>query len=154
MPAGSIHLTHAFIADLSLTPGDVAAEMAAAVAGLAAIEIELAPPLVLDMRRPRLVMATVTTGSPAVHTMSNAVVNRFRKLPGLAALPDPQPPHFTIARFRKAAHAADAREIREVLAALPFDVPRTRISSVALVQSTLTAGGPEYRALATVRLEK
>lgn len=154
VPRSSIHITHAFIGDIDRhSVSELTASVSEAIDGVGAIDIGLEPPAVLLSRgTPRLVMAEVTTGAPALHALSRAIVTRLRTVPTLDGLPMPHAPHVTLARVRRDASRRAARHLTQLMEGLLLPVTTTRITSVDVVQSMTTSDGPIYVSLESVAL--
>jgi 2'-5' RNA ligase len=103
---------------------------------------------------PRLVYAPVSEGRLAIERIA-AEIHRALA----AAVPSLEPsstksPHVTLARFRKNARPTDGAIAEHALATLPLASMALRdvVSSLQLIQSTLTPTGPAYQEIGTVTI--
>lgn len=149
VPAGSLHLTHAFgaaVPDERLP--DVRAAAADVAGRFAPIAIALdAPRALFAGWQPRLICADVTTGAPALASLVAGLAGALASRCGNVAWRPSTSPHVTLARFRRGARHADADDImRSVLAA--GDLARADlVERLQVVASELTASGSVYRVL-------
>lgn len=152
LPAGSLHVTLAFLGELDADGAGRAAEIVAAVTPRP-VELRLDPELVAVPRRRPRVLALTATGERItdVHVAVSA------PLVAAGLLPPPSRslwPHLSVARARRG--ALDGRRGRAALAALPRltgsaaePEPAARL---VLYRSELGAAGATYAALAQIEL--
>ncbi len=151
VPAGSVHLTLAFLPEVASDQVEVLADVVKAVARTSRpFDIRLGSATILWSRRdPRLIEVPVVEGAARYDELATALAAAIRReLPGVPFSPS-KSPHATIARFRRQARRDDA----EAIASAPTTPDRSdRIEAIAVVVSTLTAEGPRYESAALVRL--
>jgi len=149
-------LLHVTLAFLGATPAerlaDIAAATAAAAAGHAHFEIELAPLGRFPPRgRPRVVWLGLAEGAEHVVALAASVRAELARR-HLRFDPKPASPHVTLARLRHGASAAEARAIAAAVAGLAAPPLRFRADAVQVVESVLSRGGPRYSSRATAPL--
>jgi 2'-5' RNA ligase len=154
VPAGSAHITHAFLGDVRDDDlASVVDVMTGALGGVPALDVELGVPEVLTARSgPRAVIVPLVRGVAELVELELSLVLALRTLPALSSLPMPKPPHVTIARFGRSATRADGQRIREALTRQPPQTRPLRIERIQLMSSTLTPDGPVYEEVASVAL--
>ncbi len=150
VPAGTQHLTLAFLGEIAGEDLRTCEETLAVTVELAAIPIVLGPPTILFARRtPRLVCVGVDEGRNRIADLQEVLRRALvESLPELDLRP--KPPHVTLARFRKNTDRTTARRVEEALSRREAPSPaRTDfLSRVHLVRSRLTPRGPLYERLA------
>lgn len=148
-----LHVTLAFLGATSAERlAEVASATAAAAAGHAGFEIELArlgrfPPC----GRPRVIWLGLAEGAEGVSALAASVRAELARR-HLRFDPKPASPHVTLARLREGISAADARTIAAALAGLTVPPLRFRADAVHVVESVLSRGGPRYSSRTTVPL--
>ena len=153
----ALHLTLRFLGevDTDREPDHVenVERALAALAGVGSIPLQIAALTAFGGRRPRVIALDLRHG-PALDRLveARAQLDDALELVGVAAEQRPFRPHLTLGRVRRQAGAAEQSAIRLAIdAGPPLQIAAT-VRSVALVQSTLTADGPQYRRLARVEL--
>jgi 2'-5' RNA ligase len=151
VPAGSVHLTYAFIADVDETGADAIARAAATTAAAhAAFVIGLGRAKVFWQRRtPRLVEVPVVSGARAFTRLCEALVAAIRREIPEVPLSPSKSPHATVARFRRHATPSDALALEQ---AIDVGERVDMVHEIAIVASRLTPNGPVYDTRSSVRL--
>jgi 2'-5' RNA ligase len=154
VPADSVHLTYAFLADVD--EGRLAAviQSADAVAGrFGPAPIRLGPPRVLTVgAEARLVMADVVAGGEALaRLVEDLRAELERRLPGVM-LARGQQPHATLARFRRGTRTRAAAPVTAMLDSMAATERACTVASIQVVSSELTPEGPRYVTTASVPL--
>jgi len=153
VPRGTLHLTLGFLGQISEQDLEHCLEALHTVDEVPAFQIGLAPPSVLYARRtPRLVCVSVSDGADRVMALQRNLREGLRvRLPDLVIRPNP--PHVTLARFRKSANRSAAqRALDSLLARAELPSEADWVTHVKLVRSTLTPQGPVYEPLAGAAL--
>jgi 2'-5' RNA ligase len=151
VPAGSVHLTLAFLPEVTSDQLETLTDVVESVARkVRPFDIGLGSARILWSRRdPRLIEVPVVVGAASYEDLATALAAAIRReLPGVPSSPS-KAPHATIARFRKHARPDDAEAIA---GALTTPERSDRIEEIAVVVSTLTPEGPRYELAAQVRL--
>lgn len=154
IPPLTHHLTLAFLGEIAEGDVEKCSSALDAVERFVAFEYSLGPPNILMGRgRPRLIRVSTTEGVEQVREIQTALISRVAE--NLSSIETRfKPPHITLARFKKYAHRAQARQVEAALAR-DLDTPlpeRDRFSSVKLVKSTLAPSGPNYETLCEIHL--
>lgn len=154
VPADSVHLTYAFLADVDedrLAAVVQSAEAAAERSG--PIPIRLGAPRVLYARaEARLVMAEVVVVDAALTRMIDDLRGELaRRLPGLPVARG-QAAHATLARFRRGTPRRQAAPAAAILDAMTGTETEDTVTSIQVVSSELTPEGPRYVVRASVPL--
>ncbi len=154
VPAGSAHLTLAFLGDVDESAvAAIAAAMRTAAAMQAPLELTFSPPSVLMVRRePRAIIVPARTGGAELDQLANDLTVRLRSVEGLAELAMPKPGHITLARFGRSATPRDAERVRALLAATPWPAASIRVDTMTLLRSHLDPSGARYERLVAVPL--
>jgi 2'-5' RNA ligase len=148
VPAGSLHLTYAFVGDAA---GQQAADLRSIAADVAArqspFEICFSTPTILyGGREARLIMAPVTDGAQQLARLASDLASALRaRLPALA-FKETEHFHVTLARFRKGTTGAAAAVAADALQGASGS-EREWIVRLQIVSSQLTAQGPRYTTL-------
>lgn len=154
VPADSVHLSYAFLADVDEGRLAAVVQSAEAVAEhVGAIPIRLGAPRVLYARaEARLVMAGVVAGDAALTRMTDDLRGELaRRLPGLSVDRGPAA-HATLARFRRGTRRRQAAPAAAILDAMTGTDTRDTVTSIQVVSSELTPEGPRYVVRASVPL--
>ncbi|MBS0379927.1 MAG: RNA 2',3'-cyclic phosphodiesterase [Proteobacteria bacterium] len=144
VPDGNFHVTLAFLGAVS---GARLAELAALIGRIADGEAEVPPPLGftrLEFWRKAGVLALVTDADPPEVVALAGGLRAATLAAGFTPDLKPFRAHVTVARKVRGGHAA----------ALPFAPVSFRCQELALVESTMRAGGPLYSVLESRPLGK
>lgn len=150
VPSGSQHQTLAFLGEVDEREVGKYVEILGLTKRFPEIPFTLRHPGILYGRgAPRLVKADLDQGSEQALALQKALRLETGEDPGTVER-RLKHPHVTLARFRKNADKASAQKVIDALSRLedPARVRSDRLSSVHLVQSTLTPSGPVYESLA------
>ena len=142
IPAGSAHVTYAFVGEFADDALDRLAALTSAVAERHHVfEIELATPGVLrGGARPRLVCAKLRRGADEVRVLTAELSSAVQPIaPGVRPS---RAPHVTLASFRKNATRHDGDQVAQTLARA--EGRADRVSLIQIVESVLTQRGPVY----------
>ncbi len=149
VPEKSHHLTLAFLGQIAEENRDRCLEVLNLARQVEACGISMAPPRILRSRgTPRLVVTDLVDGRERVSELQDLLRREFlHRFP--ASDVRAQPPHVTLARFKKRANRESAQRVEASLSRVANpSQPRTDlIASVHLVRSTLTPSGPVYESL-------
>ncbi len=148
-----MHITLAFlgqVADERLGPAIEAA--GAAVRGRAAFEVSLDhagrfPPA----GRPRAVWLGIGTGLDELTSLAADVARELRQR-AFALQDRPFSPHVTLARVRPDTTGPASRTIATAIETLSVPELRLTVDRIAVVETRLSSGGPQYTARAVVPL--
>lgn len=150
VPTASHHLTLAFLGEVADADVGTCKDILGEAGSLRAIPISLGPPRVLYARRtPRLVCVGLDRGAEAIAGLQTLLRDGLaERLPGLDVRP--QPPHVTLARFRKSVDRPAARAVELALASRGRSMTATAdsVARVHLVRSRLRPAGPVYERIA------
>ena len=149
IPAGSVHLTLAFLGEVGAEDVDRCEEVLSLDPAPAAVTMSLATPRVLYGRgSPRLVLTDVGRGAREIASIQRGLCSRLReRFPRQDVKPNP--PHATLARFAKGQRREVGRHVEEALgrAAAGGTLAEQTVAEISLVKSTLTPSGPIYEVL-------
>jgi len=153
IPAGTAHLTYAFMASApeAHLPALVAALRDVAV-HQTPIAVRLGPPDILHGGvEARLVHLPADEGREALAALARVVTDAARHvLPGADVALTPAP-HVTLARFRRGTHRRAARAVADTIAERLTDMRLdVSVDAVHLVESVLGTTGPQYRTRAAM----
>jgi 2'-5' RNA ligase len=154
VPAGSHHLTLAFLGEVAESDVAGCLDILAFARSIPAFRFSLGPPRILSSRgSPRLICVDLVEGREQVSMLQKDLNAKIAEvLPDCAARG--QPPHVTLARFKKHAKRETARRVADALSRREADLrpASDRFGSVHLVRSTLTPAGPIYESLGEAKL--
>jgi 2'-5' RNA ligase len=146
VPAGSMHVTLAFMPQVERTQIDRLASCLKTVASrfeVCHVRFEV-PSVLWAGRVPRLVEAPVSTGAAEVMRLVQTIARELHQaVPGLELRPA-RSAHATLARLRRGASAQDGRAID---AAIEGMVRHDMFDRIALIASELLPAGPSYNTL-------
>ena len=149
IPAGTHHLTLAFLGEIDDGDLDKCLAILEKVKSIPAADLSLGRPRILYGRgRPRLICTDVEKGGEQVAGLQHDLCDEIRSvLPSLELRP--KSPHVTLARFSRKANRGAGRKVEEALARQEEarEGRADRLVSVQLVESRLTPSGPIYKAL-------
>lgn len=147
VPAGSVHVTYAFLPHVDMERvGVVSSAIAVAAAAAGPVAVGLEKPGVLWAGSvPRLVEARIGPGAGGVLTIARWIEEGVRGSAPELECRAARSAHVTLARFRRGTAAADARRAGAMLGGEPRG---DELRAVSLVESRLTAAGPVYRVVA------
>jgi 2'-5' RNA ligase len=154
VPTGTQHLTIAFLGDIAEGEVETYLEILAAVKDLEAIPFTLDEPSILYSRQtPRLVKAKLREGAERISRLQELIKRKLREYRPESVV-RMQPPHVTLARFRKNVRRETARRVADWLARQDdASLPESdTLQRVELVRSTLTPQGPIYETVARTEL--
>jgi 2'-5' RNA ligase len=156
IPAGSAHITYAFMAYVPDASLPLIVDCVAAVAARHdAIPTKLGPPAIQFARaEARLVYAPLIEGAPAVSRLTVDIARECARVVGADHVDGSRSPHVTLARFRKQTHRHEALPLLDALSSNRVGevVRHDRIAEVQVVASALTPAGPRYDVKARLKL--
>jgi 2'-5' RNA ligase len=149
VPAGSLHVTYAFLPQVDDAAFERVVEIVAAVAARHEVVVAgLGPPeVLLAGGTARLIHAPVTRGGEALSLLGRALADALAE--GLADVPASgmRSPHVTLARYgRHRRRRRAAVPVADAIARLAasFVEREERVATIQVVQSTVTSAGPVY----------
>ena len=152
--AGTSHITHAFLGDVGdANVGAITNVLRNAVTSMAAVDVVFGRPEVLGGGRgPRALLVPVVGGRQALFDRQVELTLALRRVPVLASLALPKPPHVTIARFSRTVTRHDAARVSQPLADMSIVDRSLRVDRVQLLRSTLSSTGSQYDELLSVAM--
>ncbi|MFA7157810.1 MAG: RNA 2',3'-cyclic phosphodiesterase [Kiritimatiellia bacterium] len=149
----NIHCTLVFLGDIfESAAGPLAEALPAAVENIGAFDVEIAGlGFFGTTRSPRIVWAGMAGNTGALGELQQKTCEAA-EASGLSPDKKPFKPHLTIARVRSNRNAAELVRAIEKNREITFGT--ITVQRIVLMQSKLTAAGPEYTAIASIPLGK
>ena len=153
VPPRTQHLTIVFLGDVADADVPTCLQVLESVSEIDGFSFTLGVPRILFSRRsPRLVRVDLASESDRVSTLQKHLYRGLSERLSMPITP-PKPPHVTLARFRKNASRETARRVAESFSQQDDTsaVRTDRLTTVQLVESVLTPGGPIYESIGESR---